>query len=145
MSGVVLDSSCLIAAACDWHIHHRSTVEDIERRWGMGERMIVPSHAVLEAHSVLSRLPPPFRLLPREAAHVLEASWGKGECVALAPPEYWALLRKESARGIGGCRIHDAVIARCARKAKADQILTWNVDHFAPFAGDGLTVRRPGD
>jgi len=61
----------------------------------------------------------------------------------LSAGEYWKLIGIESARGVGGGRIYDAVIAYCARKAMADEILTWNVDHFASFAGDGLTISSP--
>jgi predicted nucleic acid-binding protein len=143
MTAVILDSSCLIAAACDWHVHHEVTVQDIERRRRDRERFLVAVPALIEAYSVLTRLPPSFRLLPEDAAHVLHANWSRTESVALSTGEYWALLREESSRGIGGGHIHDAVIAWCARKTKADELLTWNVDHFGPFAGEGLTISRP--
>jgi len=143
MTVVILDSSCLIAAACDWHVHHEATVEDIERRRRNRDRFLVPVPALLEAYSVLTRLPPAFRLSPEDAAHVLHANWSRIESVALSAEECWALIRGESSRGIGGGRIYDAVIAHCARKAKADELLTWNVDHFTPFAGEGLTISRP--
>ncbi len=143
MTAVVLDSSCLIAAACEWHSHHQVTVEDLERRRRKKMRFLVALPAIIEAYSVLTRLPPPFRLTPEDAVRVLEANWARREGVSLTPSEYWALLRRESSRGIGGGRIYDAVIAYCARKARADELLTWNVDHFRPFAGDGLTVLQP--
>jgi len=143
MTMVILDSSCLIAAACDWHVHHEVTVADLERRRRDRHRFLIPVPALLEAYSVLTRLPPSFRLSPQDAAHVLHANWSQTESVALNAQEYWALLRQESSRGIGGGRIYDAVIAHCARKAKADELLTWNVDHFGPFAGEGWTVSRP--
>jgi predicted nucleic acid-binding protein len=143
MTRVVLDSSCLVAAACDWHAHHQVTVEDIERRLDEKNRFITAAPALIEAYSVLTRLPPAFRLSPADAAHILDASWGRTDSVALTAAEYWALLREESSRGIGGGPAYDAVIARCARKTKADEILTWNVVHFAPFTGDGLIVSRP--
>jgi len=143
MSAVILDSSCLIAAACDWHVHHDITVEDLERRRRDRDRFIVPATALVEAYSVLTRLPLTFRLSPEAAAHVLEANWSRGESAALTAEEYWTLLRSESARGIGGGRIYDAAVAWCARIARASELLTWNVDHFAPFAGDGLVISRP--
>ena len=143
MNVVVLDSSCLIAAACDWHVHHHITAVDLERRRRDRDRILIAAPALLEAYSVLTRLPPSFRISPEDAAHVLEANWSRSECVALTAKEYWTLLRGESSRGIGGGRICDAVIAHCARKARADEILTWNVDHFAAIAGAGLTVSQP--
>lgn len=143
MTVVVLDSSCLIAAACDWHVHHKLTVEEIERRRRARDSLLLAVPALVEAYSVLTRLPPAHRLSPKDAAHVLHASWSRSESVALSAEEYWTLLRGESSRGVGGGRIYDAVIAHCARKARAGALLTWNVDHFAPFAGEGLTISRP--
>jgi len=118
---------------------------DLERRSRARDRLLTAAPALLEAYSVLTRLPPPYRMPFADAARVLKANWGQSESVALTPAEYWKVLDLESARGIGGGRIYDAVIAYCARKAKADEILTWNVDHFGPLGGDGLTVSRPGE
>jgi len=117
---------------------------DLERRGRERERLLTAAPALVEAYSVLTRLPPPYRMPLDDAAHVLKVNWAQRESVALTPAEYWKLLDVESARGIGGGRIYDAIVAHCARKAKADEILTWNVDHFETFAGDGLIVSRPG-
>jgi predicted nucleic acid-binding protein len=142
---VVLDSSCLVAASCEWHVHHEATMEDLERRGRARNRILAAAPALVEAYSVLTRLPPPYRMPCAEAAHVLKASWSQSETVALTPAEYWRLLEFEPVRRIGGGRIYDAVIAYCARKVRADEVLTWNVEHFKPFADDGLTVCRPGE
>jgi predicted nucleic acid-binding protein len=144
MRTVVLDSTCLVAAACEWHVHHEVTMADLERRSREKHRLLTAAHAVVEAYSVLTRLPAAYRMPLADAARVLEANWARRETVALTPAEYWKLLDVESGRGIGGGRIYDAIVAHCARKARADEILTWNVDHFEPFAGDGLSVSRPG-
>jgi len=42
-----------------------------------------------------------------------------------------------------GGRIYDAVIAACARKAKARELLTWNLKHFEPFADGSLVAASP--
>jgi predicted nucleic acid-binding protein len=141
---VVLDSTCLVAAACEWHVHHEATMADLERRSRGKERLLTAAHALVEAYSVLTRLPPPYRMPLEDAAHILKVNWGRRESIALTPAEYWKLFDLEPTRGIGGGRIYDAIVAHCARKVKADEILTWNVDHFEPFQGDGLTVSRPG-
>ena len=38
---------------------------------------------------------------------------------------------------------YDVVIAACARKARANVLLTFNEKHFAPFAGDDLEIIVP--
>ncbi len=145
MKRAVLDSSCLIAAVCAWHEHHEATALGLETRHAAGQRFVMAAPAVIEAYSVLTRLPPPHRLSPADALQLLDRNWGAREAVALTPEEYWQLLRAESARSVSGGRIYDALIARCARKARAQDLLTWNVDHFAPFAGEDLRIHRPGD
>jgi hypothetical protein len=88
MTVVVLDSSCLIAAACEWHVHHKVTVKDMERRRRARDSLLLAIPALVEAYSVLTRLPPSQRLSPEDAAHVLEASSSRSKSVALNAEEY---------------------------------------------------------
>ena len=127
---VLVDSSCLVAAALPQHEHHAATLADLTRRRAAGHTFILAAHAVFEAYSVLTRLPPPHRLAPVDAAAVLDRNWGASESVALTGVESWRLLRQLAAAGIAGGRIYDGAIAACARKGKADEILTWNRRHF---------------
>jgi len=36
-------------------------------------------------------------------------------------------------QGVAGGTIYDALIARCAMKAKVDAVYTWNARHFERF------------
>lgn len=128
---VVIDANCLVSAALPQHEHHATTVAELQRRRAAGHTFVMASHAVLEAYAVLTRLPPPHRLSAADAADVLDRNWGGSECTALTGSETWKLVRHEAAAGVSGARIYDAVIAATARKAKADEILSWNVRHFA--------------
>jgi hypothetical protein len=59
---------------------------------------------------------------------------------------YWkkTFLISEFSRWLGKKRIAaDAIIAECARRAKATTLLTFNVSHFMPFAGTGLDIVVP--
>lgn len=127
---ILLDTNCLIAAALPQHEHHAATIADLTRRRAAGHTFVTAAHAILEAYSVLTRLPPPHRLAPADAAAVLDRNWGTCESVSLTGPETWRLLRSHAAAGVSGGRIYDAGIAAAARKGKVDEILTWNVRHF---------------
>lgn len=127
---VVVDANCLIAAALPQHEHHAATLADLNRRRAAGHTFVMAAHAVLEAYAVLTRLPPPHRLAPADAAAVLDRNWAGSETIALTGPETWRLLRQQAAAGHSGARIHDAAITAAARKGKADEILSWNVRHF---------------
>lgn len=121
----------MIAAALPQHEHHQATVDDLVRRRAAGQTLLMAAGAVLEAYAVLTRLPPPHRLAPADAIAVLERNWASSESVALTGPETWRALRQQASTGVAGGRIYDGVIAACARKGKAAEILTWNARHFS--------------
>jgi predicted nucleic acid-binding protein len=136
------DASCLVAAVCSWHEHHAATVEELARRASRGEKMVMAAPALVEAYAVLTRPPPPYRLRPQDALAVLEGSWGGTEVVAMSGPETWQLLKTLPGSSIAGGSSYDALVAACARRAKADVILTWNVRDFERVA-DGVEVASP--
>ncbi len=53
--------------------------------------------------------------------------------VSLTPEEYFAAITEYSAMGVSGGAIYDALLARCALKARAEKIYTWNIRHFRQF------------
>ncbi len=132
---VLLDTSCLVAAALTQHEHHAATVGELGRRRAADQDFVLAAHSFLEAYAVLTRLPPPHRLASGDAFTVLERNWAQTETVALTGPESWQVLRRQAAAGVTGGRVYDAHIAACARKARVDEILTWNVRHFDAVAG----------
>ena len=86
---------------------------------------------------------PPYRLRPGDALEAMEASWGGIEVVAVPAAGTWDLLRTLSARGIAGGGSYDAVIVACARRARVDVILTWNLRHFERLTDD-IDLAAPG-
>lgn len=55
---------------------------------------------------------------------------GRLKTIALDGDEYSAAIADAAAEGLAGGMIYDALIARCALKAHAETIFTWNIDHF---------------
>ena len=53
--------------------------------------------------------------------------------IALTTEEHFAAISEYSEMGVVGGAIYDALIARCALKAKAQTIYTWNIRHFRQF------------
>lgn len=132
---VLLDTNCLVALALPSHEYHAATHAEFHRRRGAGHEFIVAAHAITEAYSVLTRLPAPHRLAPADARDVLERTWRTSDTVALTAAELWRVVRTCADSGTTGGRIHDTVIAQCARKGKAAEVLTWNVRHFDDAPG----------
>lgn len=142
MTRFLPDTGCLVAAACAWHEHHAETAAELARRASRGEKPVLAAPVLVEAYAVLTRLPPPYRLRPSDALAVIEGSWSRADVVALSGAEMWKLLRGMPAAGVAGGRSYDALIAACARKAKADVILTWNLRDFEAVA-DRIEVAAP--
>jgi predicted nucleic acid-binding protein len=144
MSSFLPDSNCIIAVLSRWHEHHTAARQELDRRLDRGEMMVVAAPALVEAYSVLTRLPQPRRLPPVQALEILDAGFVAGRRVeALEAAEYLSVLRRAATERIAGGRIYDAVIAACARAAGVDVLLTFNERHFAPFADERLAVVVP--
>jgi predicted nucleic acid-binding protein len=133
----------MIAAVCSWHERHAAAAAAIEHRLARGERRAVAAYALVEVYSVLTRLPSPHRLAPRDAWTLVHANFMvKGRIVTLAGAEYARLLARLAEQGIGGGRVYDAVIGECARRAGAGVLLTLNKQDFDP-SPDGVSIIEP--
>ena len=134
----------MVPALCSWHEHHLRAIEAIDGRRSRKERMIVAAPALIEAYSVLTQLPAPYRLAPGDALTLLDANFVRQVAVvALSAAAYRALLRAAPSDDVSGGRVYDAVIAACARKAAARTLLTFNTAHFSLFAGGDLEIVMP--
>jgi predicted nucleic acid-binding protein len=60
----------------------------------------------------------------------LEAIEERLTVVALDSREYYSTIKQAAATGIVGGTLYDALLARCALKAGAETIYTWNLEHF---------------
>ncbi len=139
------DTSCMVAATCSWHEDHESAAREISRRLSSGEVMVVAAPALVEAYAVLTRLPAPYRLRPTDALGILDANFMSGRhVVALGAGEYVSFLRGAPGSEVAGGRAYDAVIARCAAKARASFLLTFNHQDFSAWNGKLFRVVVPG-
>lgn len=138
------DTSTLVAHFCSWHEQHGQATAELQRRLERGEAMILASHALLEAYSVLTRLPSPYRVAAIDAVSMLDAAIARAHgVVALDASAHIDLLRAAPERGIAGGRTYDAVIAACARQAGARFLLTFNAGHFQSLVDETTEVIVP--
>jgi predicted nucleic acid-binding protein len=138
------DSSCIVARLDDAHPQHLAARGELDRRLERGEGMVAAAPSVVEAYSVLTRMPHTRRLGAPTIFRILRESFVEGTpVVALDPSVYLSLLETCVRRGIAGGGAYDAVIAACARQGGADALLTFNARHFSPFAGPDLEIVVP--
>ncbi len=135
MRRYLCDTSGLVAAVCSWHEHHERTRAELERRADANEQLVLAAHSLAETYAVLTRLPAPNRLRATDAIALIELNWLDAPVVQLTAHETWESLREAQRHGLLGGQMYDVLIAMAALKAQASTIVTWNVRHFAPFAG----------
>jgi predicted nucleic acid-binding protein len=143
VNGFLYDTNCLVALAKTSQQHYAATSTDYARRRSVGQALIIAMHSVEEAYSVLTRSPPPLRFRPDEAWTLIEDWAGQAQLVDLIPEERLKMVRAGAGLGITGGQIHDFIIAACARKAGVQTLVTWNLRHFARWAGPDLEVVNP--
>lgn len=129
--GIAVDTSVIIAAVSSWHEHHSRAIPVVREALDTGRGALVPLPALVESFSVLTRLPPPWRLCPADARDLVVRTFrDQSTLVGLEGEDGWDRLDSATARGISGGTVHDAHIVACARKAGAEAVATFNRRHF---------------
>ena len=125
------DTSVLVPVFLEEHGHHEGSLKTFLKA-NRGKDCCA-AHSLAEVYSTLTRLPGKHRLSGEQALLFLESIRERLRIIALDAEEYSLALQEAAAAGIVGGTVYDALIARCALKAKAEILYTWNVKHFQQF------------
>jgi predicted nucleic acid-binding protein len=140
-----LDASVIVAGLLSSHEQHGTAAAELAALLAEPGDIILPLQALVEAYSVMTRLPSPHRLSAKDALAVLERSLRQRTIVVeLDGDEAWELIEDLCGRQIAGATSYDGLIAACARKGGAQRILTFNPAHFEKLGGAGLEIVVPG-
>ncbi|MBF6561315.1 MAG: PIN domain-containing protein [Candidatus Binataceae bacterium] len=132
------DTSVLIPVFLEDHEHHERSLKvfvGADR-----SRDCCAAHSLAEVYATMTRLPGRHRLSGEQVLLFLENIRERLRLVALTGDEYHATIKAAADTGIVGGTIYDALIARCAVKAAADTVYTWNLRHFEQF-GAAIAAR----
>jgi len=125
------DTSVLIPVFLEDHEHHQkswSAFVDADKRTNY-----CAAHSLAEVYATMTRLPGRHRLSGEQVLLFLDNIREHLSLVALTGEEYHSAIRDAVAAGVVVGTIYDALIARCALKAKAEILYTWNRRHFEQF------------
>ncbi len=123
-----LDTSVLVATFYGDHEHHEPSIRMfLSHTKATG---CTAAHCLAETYSVVTGMPGKDRASPDEALLFLGDVRERLTLVALDEVEYFKVLEGAAADGITGGTTYDALIARCALKADAQTLYTWNTKHF---------------
>jgi len=136
------DTSVLVPVFVDEHPHHEASLAAFLR--ADKNHASCGAHSLAEVYSTVTRLPGKHRASGAEAMLFLANMAERLSFIALDAKEYWSAIVDAADSGIVGGTIYDALLARCALKARAEIIYTWNVGHFQQFRGEvARRVRTP--
>lgn len=125
-----VDTSVLVAALLTWHERHDAAARALARAMDSSEGFVIPVHVLVECYAVLTRLPPPHRLSPADAASLLDANFREARLASFPSRSVWPLLARLSDKEIAGGATYDAMILDTARTAGATALLTLNSRDF---------------
>jgi predicted nucleic acid-binding protein len=142
---VFLDTSVLLAGLVDFGPQSGPAQSVMH---AVAEKVVPPPatswHCCLEFFSVATRLPAEYRLVPADAAHLVqEEIFGRMTVHDLPAGDRVAFLRTAGQDATAGGRIYDAHIAEVARAAGAKVVVTDNRRHFLAALRYGIRVETP--
>ena len=112
---IAVDTSVVVAGFASWHEGHRPAIAALARK------PRVPAPVLVEAYSVLTRLPPPHRA-PADLVATFLAQRFEEAPLALPARAHRVLVEASARVGITGGAVYDALIAATARHAGATRL-----------------------
>ena len=137
-----LDTSLIIAALLSWHERHDEALSCLQEAMEGSIAVVIPLHALVEAYSVMTRLPSPHRLSSKDAWALLSGTFKSAKLAKLETKRVWSWLESLAVNAITGGQAYDAMIYESARSSGATHLLTLNPKHFEQL-GDELQLVVP--
>ena len=136
------DSSVLVPVFYADHQHHESSARLFLEA---GKDDFCALRTLGEVYATLTGLPVRPRITGREGITIISQIRERLTVVSLTEQEYVSTLEAASPAIVGNT-VYDALIARCAMKAGAKVLLTWNVHHFMRLGPDvARIVKTPAE
>ena len=139
---VFFDTTVFVATVLAEHPHHVSSLKVYSQ--ANKRHSYCSAHSLAETYATVTRLPGKLRMSCDQVLLFLREVQTLVTVITLDENDYLATMADAANGGIGGGAIYDALIARCAVKAQADVLYTWNLNHFNRFGPEvARLVRTP--
>lgn len=136
------DTSVLIAAFWGGHVHHPASVKLLGAT--NKKQSACSMHTLAEIYEAMTALPIKPMLPPEQVMLFVQEVRDRLTLVSLDESEYFETIQQTAAVGFTSGRVYDALLLRCAVKAKAQTIYTWNPKHFQAIAPrQAARIRTP--
>jgi len=138
---VFFDTSVLIAASLLQHEHHGPSAAAYLK--ADKKNASCATHTLAEVFASLTRMGAQ-RMGGDQALVFLAQIRERLTIITLDEEDYYSAIAFAAAEGIAGGTIYDTLLAKCALKANAKIIYTWDVDHFRRLGPEvARRVRTP--
>jgi predicted nucleic acid-binding protein len=120
---------------------HARTFPWIKQAKNKELELTIAAHTIAESYAVLSSLPIKPRISPLVAFKLLrENIESAGEIISLTPMDYFDTINHLADNGLAGGITYDALIAKVAKKAGVERLVTINVEDFRRVWPEGMDV-----
>jgi predicted nucleic acid-binding protein len=126
------DTSALLSTFLEDHEHHEASLGTFLK--ADKEQACCGAHSLAELYATATRLPGKHRLSGDQVLLFLENVCERLTIITLTADDYFSAIQEAATMGVVGGMIYDALLARCAVKAEAEIIYTWNQKHFQQFS-----------
>ncbi len=126
------DTSVLVAVVVAEHPEHATSI--VTYAQSKKKDSACAAHSLAEVYATVTRLPGKSRMSCEQALLFIQEVRNFLTVVTLDEEDYISTLTKASTNNTAGGIIYDYLIARCALKAQADVLYTWNVGDFSRLA-----------
>ncbi len=141
---VLFDTSVLVPAVVDQLANHEAAFHALLTCTDGAQEGYCSTHALAECFATLTALPLPRRILPVEAARLVEESiLQRLTAVPLGMDDYADALRRVSLYGLASGAVYDALHVCCAERIASQRILTYNLRDFERLRPAGIVVTAP--
>lgn len=111
-----------------------------------GKRDFCARRSLGEVYTTLTGLPVRPRITGPQALNMVSEVQEKLTLISLSDAEYFSVFQTAASQAIIGNTTYDAMIARCAIKAGAVALVTWNTQHFTRLGQEiARIVKTPAD
>jgi predicted nucleic acid-binding protein len=140
---ILFDTSVLVAAIVESHPMHLQALPWLQQAKAeeAADNFFIASHTLAELYAVSTTLPVKPKIAPLTAWRLIHDNIEtSAKIISLTASDYKDIVREMSELGMTGGNIYDALIAKAAKKAKVERLLTFNYDDFIRVWPDGESL-----
>lgn len=139
---VLLDTSVLVPALVPTLSQHEKAFPHLESAHRGETSLLISSHTLAECYSSLTTLPISPSVTPGQARRLIEENVTDvaEDVIELGGHEYMKVLQRMADLGLESGAVYDALHVRCAEKASADELRTFNGRDFRRMPPEGTTT-----